>query len=89
MSSNGYRPNMRLCMNQDCRKHCYRSNRFRLWRFITTSEQPGLSMRARFQKAEIVLCPTCFNNHQLGRMINLAGGASMLPAPVVKRIGFQ
>lgn len=83
-----YRPNMRLCMNKDCRKHCYRSNRFRMWRFITPQEQPGLSIRARFQKADIVLCPSCFNNHQLGRMINLAGG-SALPAPIIKRIGFQ
>lgn len=81
--------NMRICMNQDCKKHCYRSNRFRLWRFVTEKEQPGISMRARFQKCDVVLCTTCFNNRQLGKMVNIAGGMDALPTRVVKVIGFQ
>lgn len=89
MTQRNGRPNMRICMNQDCRKHCYRSNRFRLWRFITEREKPGLSPRARFQKADVVLCPECFNNHQLGKMLNLAGGPTALPTQVVKLIGFS
>lgn len=93
-SSNGhgrhYSPKnspMRFCMNQDCRKYCHRSNRFRVWKLnvgnVHTAELP------KFQKAEIVLCPECFNNRQLGKMINLAGGASILPAKITKMIGFN
>lgn len=81
--------NMRVCMNRDCGKHLYRSNRFRLWRFVTEREMPGLSVRARFQKCEVVLCTDCFNNRALGKMINLAGGSEHLPKQVIKVIGFQ
>ena len=81
--------NLRICMNRDCGKHLYRSNRFRLWRFVTEQEMPGLSVRARYQKCEVVLCTECFNNRSLGKMINLAGGPEHLPTRVIKVIGFK
>lgn len=76
---------LRFCMNQDCRKYCHRSNRFRVWKMTVGV---GTASLPKFQKAEIVLCPQCFNNRQLGKMINVAGG-SILPASVTKLIGFN
>jgi len=75
---------LRFCMNQDCRRYCHRSNRFRVWKVIAGVEGP-----LKFQKADIVLCPQCFDNRQLGKMINVAGGASILPPSVTKMIGFN
>lgn len=80
---------LRYCMNQDCRKYCHRSNRFRMWKFVPIEEKPGLSPKSRFQKCDVVLCTTCFNNRQLGKMINIAGGAEALPTRVIKVIGFK
>jgi len=78
---------LRFCMNKACQKYCHRSNRFRIWRLnVVTSHTSSLP---KFQKAEIVLCPACFNNRQLGKMMTLAGGAEVLPANVVKMIAFN
>jgi len=88
LKKSGY-VNMRICMNQDCRKYCHRSNRFRLWRFVTEIEKPGLSQKSRFQKCDVVLCTTCFNNRQLGKVVNIAGGVEVLPARIVRSIGFK
>lgn len=52
-------------------------------------EQPGLSPKSRFQKCDVILCTTCFNNRQLGKMINVAGGVEVLPTRVVRLVGFR
>lgn len=77
---------LRFCMNRDCRKYMVRSNRFRVWRF--NSERDAASL-PKFAKADIVLCPECLNNKQLGKVLNIMGGPDMLPARVVKMIGFN
>lgn len=77
---------LRFCMNQDCRKYMPRSNRFRLWKFTVGRDNSELP---KFQKADIVLCLDCFNNRQLGKMINLAGGPALLPSKITRAIGFN
>ena len=77
---------LRFCMNTDCRKYCHRSNRFRVWRLNVERDASELP---KFQKADIVLCPECLNNRQLGKVLNIMGGPDLLPAKLVKMIGFN
>lgn len=79
---------LRFCMNRECQRYCHRSNRFRIWRLNVVGNGETSSL-PKFQKAEIVLCPACFNNRQLGKMITIAGGVEVLPANVVKMIAFN
>lgn len=81
---------LQFCMNQDCKKYMSRSNRFRLWKLTVERDATGgISKKSRFQKADITLCPDCFSNRQLGKMLNLAGGIDVLPNRIVKMIGFK
>lgn len=66
----------------ECKKPYLRSNRFRMWKF--TSE-PDASELPKWQKVDVILCTHCFNNRQIGRVIQTAE----LSTRVIKLIGFK